>query len=78
MASLARTSGRASLIALSAWYDPELVAAHVAWGNCIAKALVFPTNDGMGRHASFQKQIFLGSPSLRLPIPQNQLVRCCN
>ncbi len=25
------------------------VAAHAAWGNCIAKTLVFPTNDGMGR-----------------------------
>ena len=49
MAPLARTSGRASLITLSAWYDPELVATHATWGNCIAKTLVFPTKNGMGR-----------------------------
>ncbi len=27
---------------------------------------------------AFQKQMFLGSQILSRPIPQNQLVRCCN
>ena len=79
VAPLARTyKSWASLITLSAWYDPQLVAACAAWGNCIAKHASLPTKNGMGRHASFQKQIFLGSSIFRPTIPQNQLLRCCN
>ena len=40
------------------------MAAHAAWGNCIAKHACFPIKDGMGRHASFQKLVFSASQKL--------------
>ncbi len=50
------------------------MAACAAWGNCIAKHASFPTKNGMGRHAAFQKQMFVEPSESRSGGLKNQIV----
>ena len=44
------------------------MAVHATWENCIAKTLVFPTNDGMGRARRHPQCYIVVSGALEGPV----------